>query len=411
MTLVTNLNSAALAIKDFEGVPKEGEPLKASYVVILDMATVLAGELAATRAKYARKLTALVRPGDKLTLWFSRGENIYGEFCAEELITEPSTQVADLIDRYMVEENFRGGSEPLEDMAGAAASLVRNARKEKRSLLGYTFIDGFAHTTVFLGMACIAQFLTQDCDHFFVGEYSTGEEISEAWLTFIEAVGLRCVYSRDLLDTDTSFETAIASIAGYSPRLVSMKDVMPEDEYGFLTFLVGDRVMAVAVDDEDVALLPAGTKQFGYFSDELTPQELDFYPQLDHSPLFWATLALSPALDEDLDFMEMLLALGDVHLLNMFSMGIEGGDLHRYELACMEAAFNPNCRYKQGMSAEVAMRARQSPEDIEHAREVSEAAFGEDAIEEVEMPGLLQPWVFAVVLGVFLIGGAFSFFG
>lgn len=409
MPKILNLDTCAFIAREFPGVPKTGSARERSYVVVLDMATNLASELAETREKLTRKLSAMLVEGDWLTLWWVRGIGLSGEFCSEFKITNPQEDVHKLLEQYMTDASLQVPGLAPAQMHGAASSLIRNAEKADRSLIGYLFVDGFCMPSAYAELDKVLPLLNDGLSFFFVGEYACNESgISDVFDVVSGAVGNRCVYARDQLDEQTSFEEAIRSVAGFSFSNVALKEMSPPEEFGFVVYLVGQQPMVSYCDDEDRVRIPAGVTEFAYFSETETVDEVPYYPQMEHPALLWVALAYAQSMDEDLDVRTMLEEIGDAFLLNMHFLGEETGDYYRYELACLEAAFNPNCRYRQGMLVETHARNQLSAPEVEaQLSQWKEAAT--EVLGELERRQnairLVKPWM-AAILAIAFVGAA-----
>lgn len=363
---ILDLDSCSFIVKTMdEPIPSDGVNHAKSFLVFIDMGTALSAELPDEREKYIRKLSAMVGERDQLTLWWFRGMGLCGEFCTEELITDPERDVRRLIEKFVVEEQFKAPPVALHLMQGAAASLGRNAVRSNRNLVGYAFINGFAHDSIYGQMAQVLPALVPYAYYFFVGEYGPGDEPSQAFEVFSYYLGSLCIYARDQFEEQVTFEETIKKVAGFKVPMAHVRGANPPEEYGMLFSAVGGQPLVSVVDDDEQVLLPVGCSEFGYFSNTETPEQRPYFPQDKHSPLLWLGLAYATALDSDLDTIGMLEQIGDVYLLNMHLLGDETGDFNRYEQACIEAAFSENCRFRQGMISTVHNRSKLSDEDKE----------------------------------------------
>lgn len=365
MTTTINFKDCTLAIRDFEGVQRDNDNIPVNYLVMMDLATPLASELEHLRARWARKLVALLRPNDRLSIWWFTSNELYGSFLHNQEILDPTKEVPDYLEKFLTFENLKAEPTSLGELVAKVNHLYVEASGRKQALVGYTDVEGFmlesAATGLFTLLANTGRFLRA----MYLCEYSCGDETSSLFIAGSNLLGRKFFFGKNQFEEQTSFESAVREIAGEKMAEINISRAYPPENYGFVTFLYERQPFFTPCGDDDIIILPAGVTQFAYFSDEVPTDSPEFFPQLDNSPLVWVAVSHCELVDEDLDSRLMLKTLGDVYLGNLYVDATENEDFCRFEAACLEAAFDERFRYRQGVTRTVAELSNTPASEVE----------------------------------------------
>lgn len=365
MTSIIKFSDTVLAIRDFEGIPREDDRTPVNFLVFIDLATPLASEIEHVRARWARKLVALLRPNDRLTLWWFSSSQLFGSFIHNQVIADPTKEIPDLLEKFITVDTLKSTPVGLAEMVAKVNHLYVESSERKEALVGYTDVEGFmmqsAQEGLFTLLANVGRFLRL----MFLCEYSSGDTVSSFFVNGGNVLGRKLLLGKDQTEEQITFELAARNIAADKMAEVNISRASPPEDYGFVLFLYDNQPLLTPCSEDDVILLPGGVNQFAYFSDEVPADAMEFMPQLDNSPLVWVALALAEIADEDIDVEALLTAVGDVYLGNHYVEGFHDEDYCRYELACLEAAFDARMRYRQGVTQQVAELSNVPASEVE----------------------------------------------
>lgn len=386
MTSNIQFPHCTLAIREFPSIPRDNDNKPLNLLVFMDLATPLGGELEHVRARWARKLVALLRPNDRLTVWWFTSNEVFGSFMHNQVIEDPATEIPNFLEKTLVAENLKPATLSLGEMAAKVNHLSVECSERKEGLVGYTDIDGFMMESAEAGLFTLVVCAGVHLRAMYACEFSSGEAVSSTFLYGSQVLGRKFFLGKDQFEEQVSFETAVRHVAGERMAEVSIAKARPHEHYGFVLFLVGRQPILTPCDGGEVVILPAEVDQFAYFSDEVPEGALEFMPQVPQSPLVWVAIALAELVDEDVDVESMLTSLGDVYLGNHYVEAFNNEDYTRFETACLEAAFNPAFRYRQGITKSVAEVASLPASEVEDM--LQGAIQARDKLVDSELSGV-----------------------
>lgn len=342
-TQVIKLNQVALALQSL-GIVKASLPPTVKHFIVIDVSGSMSYDLPKVRADLKNKLVTLVGDNDTVTIiWFS------GRRQSGVLIEDfPIRTAGDLkalhqaIDRYLVPVGLTGFKEPLEDVLAVIDRI-----DDGKSLLSMFFMsDGYDNCWSEREILAVCAKLAPRLSSAVVVEYgwSCNRKLMAA---MAETLGGTLIFSRDLSSYQLTFEEELSRGGRTKKVLVKLKH---RPTYGYAFAYQDGALLTFAVDESLQILVPEGVTEVAYYVDGSVGG--DVYDLRKHKqPQLWAGLAtLSQRMKSDAIF-EVLAAMGDVALVNLFSSCFSKEDYVMFVEEALGCARDPKLRYVQGYDA------------------------------------------------------------
>ena len=355
-TNVINLGKRALAIQTLNTSTVEAVPAPVDHVIVIDVSGSMYSDLPTLRNQLKNKLASLVRDRDTVTIiWFS-GRGSYGvlveKFEIRSVVDLSALHTA--IDRFLQPQGLTGFKEPLEEVL-AAIDRISKARTDSVFSL-FFMTDGYDNQWSDSDILAVCKKLEPKLANAAIIEY--GYYCNRGLLTkMAETLGGKLIFSKDLQDYQLTFEKEMSGGVGAKRTPVKLTG---DASMGFAFSILGESLVSFIPDATNTVMVPEGTRAVAYFTTgrptgagnreiALASEKFDRTKHTD--ALVWASLAaLSQRMESDAVF-EVLGALGDVNLVDIFSNCFSKEDYNLFQTFAMGAALNEAGRYAAGYDA------------------------------------------------------------
>lgn len=343
-TQVIGMGKRALALQTLSHSNVAAVIAPVDHVIVIDISGSMYSDLPELRSQLKNKLASLVRDRDTVTIiWFS-GRGQYGVL-VERLEIRSVTDLSALhtaIDRFLQPQGLTGFKEPLEEVIKA---IDRIGAVRKDSVFSLFFMtDGYDNQWSDRDILEVCKKLEPRLANAAIVEY--GWHCNRALLTkMAETLGGKLIFSKDLQEYQVTFEKELSG--GTRSKRIPVK-LAHDAALGFAYAIVGDGIVSFVPDASGTVAVPEDTRAIAYFT---SAKGVAFERATHTDPLVWAGLvALSQRMESDAIF-EVLGALGDVQLVELFSSCFSKEDYVLFQAFAMAAALDPAKRYARGYDA------------------------------------------------------------
>jgi hypothetical protein len=333
-----------LAIQTLNTSTVEAVPAPVDHVIVIDCSGSMYSDLPTLRSQLKNKLASLVRDRDTVTIiWFS-GRGHYGvlveKFEVRSVVDLSALHTA--IDRFLQPQGLTGFKEPLEEVL-AAIDRISKARAD--SVFSLFFMsDGYDNQWSDSDILAVCKKLEPKLANAAIVEY--GYHCNRSLMSkMAETLGGKLIFSKDLQEYQMTFEKEMSGGVGAKRTPVKLAH---DAALGFAFSILGDSLVSFLPDATGTVMVPEGTRAVAYF----TSAKGEAYDRTKHTDaLVWASLvALSQRMASDAIF-EVLGAIGDVNLVDIFTNCFSKEDYNLFQAFSMAAALNEGSRYSAGYDA------------------------------------------------------------
>lgn len=344
-TQVIGMGKRALALQTLPVAAVEPVAAPVDHLIVIDISGSMHYDLAKLRLQLKNKLASLVKEKDTITIvWFS-GKGQYGVL-VEQLEIRSVVDLSELhsaIDRHLQAIGLTGFKEPLEEVL---AVIDRISAKRKDSVFSLFFMtDGYDNQWSDRDILAVCKKLEPKLANAVIVEY--GWNCNRALLTkMAETLGGKLIFSKDLQEYAVTFENEISG--GLGVKKIPVKLSQPA-AMGYVFGLLEGSLLTFVPDETNTVLVPEGLHKLGYFTSAVAAEGFDRAKHTD--ALVWAGLVtLSQRMDAE-SILEVLSALGDVQLVDIFSSCFSKEDYVLFQTFALNAAVDEKARYAMGYDA------------------------------------------------------------
>lgn len=345
MLNVYSLGRRALAIQALAASTAPAVPAPVDHVVVIDISGSMYHDLPNLRAQLKNKLASLVKERDTVSIiWFSgRGQcGVLVEGLAVRTVTDLS-ELHRSIDRFLQPQGLTGFKEPLQS---ALAVFERLGKKNPGHACSLFFMtDGYDNQWSDSEILAVCGQLAARVDNAVIVEY--GWHCNRELLTEMAAtLGGKLIFSQDLQSYQVNFESELSR--GIGGKRIAVK-LGATASAGYAYVLKDGAVTSVVPDAAGVVMVPQDTQAVAYFTTGAAkPQGYDSRKGFAGDELLWSALvAAAQRMDTETVF-EVLRALGDVNLAEIFTNCFSKEDYNLFQVFALDAATNRDKRFAGG---------------------------------------------------------------
>ena len=341
---VINFGKRALAIQTLNTATVEAVPAPVDHVIVIDVSGSMYSDLPTLRNQLKNKLASLVRERDTVTIiWFS-GRGAYGVLVEkfEVHTVKDLSALHTAIDRFLQPQGLTGFKEPLEEVLAAIDRISKSRTDSVFSLFFMT--DGYDNQWSDSDILAVCKKLESKLANAAIIEY--GYYCNRGLLTkMAETLGGKLIFSKDLQDYQLTFEKEMSG--GSAAKRTPVK-LDYDASMGYAFSILGESLVSFVPDATGTVMVPEGTRAVAYFT---SARGVDYDRTKHTDALVWAGLtALSQRMESDAVF-EVLGAIGDVNLVDIFSNCFSKEDYNLFQAFSMAAALKDESRYISGYDA------------------------------------------------------------
>jgi hypothetical protein len=350
---VISVGKLSLAIQSLPVAQAAPVAAPVDHFIVIDISGSMYSDLPELRHQLKNKLSSLVKDKDTVTIvWFS-GRGQFGVLVERLEIRSilDLTSLHSAIDRFLQPMGLTGFKEPLQAVIDVIDRISAARRDGVFSLFFMT--DGYDNQWSDADILAVCKKLEPKLANAVIVEY--GWHCNRPLLTkMAETLGGKLIFSKDLQEYSVTFEKEMSGGTGVKKTPVKLA---ADASKGYAYALQGANLLTFIPDADNVVLVPEGITEVAYFTTgrptavglkEIAFKPTKFEVAVHTHPLIWASLvALSQRVDSDAIF-EVLGALGDVNLVQVFSNCFSKEDYIIFQTFALGAAVAPESRYAFG---------------------------------------------------------------